>query len=103
MPAKRAKPGEKPMKPFNRNPAARKGPRKVTVHDESHDLLMRLARETQRAPADIVHLALSCFIAAMVHAGKHPEPQRRKRQLGVSRLPVKKIVEQALSKGRKGT
>jgi hypothetical protein len=39
----------------------------------------------------------------MVHAGKHPEPQRRKRQLGVSRLPVKKIVEQALSKGRKGT
>jgi hypothetical protein len=63
------------MKARNWNRASRKGPLKVTVHPESYHLLARLAAETQRAPEDVIHLALSCFVGAMCHY-KHTPPTR---------------------------
>ena len=91
------------MKPRNWNKASRKGPLKVTVHPESYHLLARLAKETQRAPEDIIHLALGCFVGAMCHY-KHTPPTRAvPRRGGSSPAAVGATVRRILANSKKGS
>jgi len=50
------------MKARNRNPHARKGPLKVTVHADSWNLLQRLIEDNQRSAEDLIALALNCLV-----------------------------------------